>query len=113
MKKVPMVLLLASSLSLLVACGGGGGNGSVPPVGGPATHFSVSAPANIPSAISFQLTVTALDASNNPVANYSGTVHFTTSDAQAQIPSDSTLVSGSKTLSALLTSAGGQTIELD
>jgi len=110
MKRVPMVLLLASSLSLLVACGGGGGNGSVPPVGGPATHFSVSAPANIPSAISFQLTVTALDASNNPVTNYSGTVHFTTTDGQAQIPSDSTLVSGSKILSALLTSAGEQTI---
>ena len=110
MKRVPMVLLLASSLSLLVACGGGGGNGSVPPVGGPATHFSVSAPANIPSAVSFQLTVTALDASNNPVTNYSGTVHFTTTDGQAQIPSDSTLVSGSKILSALLTSAGEQTI---
>ena len=78
--------------------------------GGPATHFSVSAPANIPSAISFQLTVTALDASNNPVTNYSGTVHFTTTDGQAQIPSDSTLVSGSKILSALLTSAGEQTI---
>ncbi|PYX57143.1 MAG: hypothetical protein DMG76_12895 [Acidobacteria bacterium] len=86
MKKVPMVLLLASSLSLLVACGGGGGDGGVPPVGGPATHFSVSAPANIPSAISFKLTVTALDASNNPVTNYSGTVHFTTTDPTRRFP---------------------------
>lgn len=110
MKRVPMVLLLASSLSPLVACGGGGGGGSVPPGGGPATHFSVDAPANIPSAISFKLTVTALDASNNPVTSYSGTVHFTTTDAHARIPGDSTLVSGSKTLSTLLTSAGGQTI---
>jgi hypothetical protein len=108
MRKGPLVLLLASGLSPLVACGGGGGSRMVG--GGPATHFSVSAPANIPSAISFKLTVTALDASNNPVTNYSGTVHFTTTDAHAQIPSDSTLVSGSKTLSALLTSAGGQTI---
>lgn len=108
--KVPMVLLVAPSLSLLVACGGGGGSGSVPPVGGPATHFSVSAPANIPSAISFKLTVTALDASNNPVTNYSGTVHFTSTDVNAQLPSNSTLVSGTRDFSALLTSAGSQMV---
>jgi hypothetical protein len=108
MRKGPLVLLLASGLSPLVACGGGGGSRMVG--GGPATHFSVTAPANIPSAVSFTFNVTALDSSNNPVPNYSGAVHFTTTDAQAQIPSDSTLVSGSKTFSALLTTAGSQTI---
>jgi hypothetical protein len=108
MRKALVVLLVASSLSLLVACGGGGG--SVPPGGGPATHFSVTGPSNIPSAISFNLTVTALDSSNNPVTSYSGTVHFTSTDAHAQIPSDSTMVAGRKMFTVLLTSAGGQTV---
>src|SRR5579864_443960 len=109
MTKAPLVLFVLSSLNLLVACGGGG-SAVVTTGGGPATHFAVTAPSNIPSAVLFKLTVTALDASNNPVTNYAGTVHFTTTDAHAQIPSDSTLVSGSKTFSSLLTSAGGQTI---
>jgi len=109
MRNPRLVLLAVSSLSLLVACGGRGG-GSVPPVASPATHFSVTAPANIPSAVSFKLTVTALDASNNPVTSYAGTVHFTSTDPHAQIPGDSTLASGSKSFSALLTGAGGQTI---
>src|ERR1700757_467729 len=94
-------------LGMLTACGGGGGT---PPSPAPATHFSVSAPANIPSAISFQFTATALDASNHAVTNYSGTVHFTSTDPHAQLPPDSTLVSGTKTFSATLTTGGNQQI---
>lgn len=109
MKSARLVLLLASSSSLLTGCGGGGG-GTVTTGGGPATHFSVTGPAKVPNAISFTLTVTALDSSNNPVTSYSGTVHFTSTDAHPQLPSDSVLSLGSKVFAATLTSAGSQTI---
>ncbi|MGA2455980.1 MAG: glycosyl hydrolase family 28-related protein [Terriglobales bacterium] len=107
MKRSSRLLFLASSLGFLAACGGGGGTTTTPQ---PATHFSVRGPANIPSAISFNFTVTALDASNNPVTDYPGTVHFTSTDPNAQLPPDSTLVSGAKAFSATLTTAGNQTI---
>src|ERR1700719_1312402 len=58
----------------------------------------------------FSFTVLALDASNNTVASYSGTVHFTSSDAQAMLPADSTLANGTKSLSVTLESVGSQTI---
>jgi hypothetical protein len=70
----------------------------------------VSGPAFIPSGTSFNFTVTALDASNNTVTSYSGTIHFTSTDPHAQLPPDSTLVSGSKIFSATLTTAGSQMI---
>jgi len=71
--------------------------------------FSVSTPANAVNAVSFNFTVTALDASNHPVTNYSGTIHFTSSDPRAQIPPDSRLVSG-QAFSAILTTPGAQVI---
>jgi pectate lyase-like protein len=114
MKKSSLLLFLASSLSLLNACGGGGGSSPAPPPPPPpapmATHFSVSAPANTPNAISFNFSVTALDASNNTVTSYSGTAHFTSTDPHAQLPPDSMLVSGTKVFSAALTTGGNQAI---
>jgi pectate lyase-like protein len=113
MKKFSLFLFLASSLSLLNACGGGGGTTTPSPPPAPtvtAVHFSVSGPANVPSGISFNFTVTALDTSNNTVTAYSGTVHFTSTDPHAQLPPDSTLISGSKVFSAALTTAGSQMI---
>lgn len=107
MRKCWLLLLLASGLSLLGACGG---SGSVHSGGGEATHFSVSGPANSPSGASFNVTVTALDASNNRVTSYSGTVHFTSTDPRAQLPPDSTLVSGSKAFPVTLTAVGNQVI---
>ena len=92
-------------------CTGAGGSGSgavsvtVTPI-----HLSVSGPAFTPSGTSFNFTVTALDASNSTVTNYSGTIHFTSTDPHAQLPPDSTLASGSKVFSATLTTAGSQTI---
>jgi hypothetical protein len=110
MKRSRLFVFLASSLSLLNACGGGGG--TPPPLSVTVTpiHFSVSGPANIPSGISFNFTVTALDASNNTVTAYSGTVHFSSTDPHAQLPPDSTLVSGTKVFPATLTTAGNQVI---
>jgi hypothetical protein len=54
--------------------------------------------------------MTALDASNQPVTNYSGTVHFTSTDPHSQLPPDSTLVSGTNVFSATLTTGGNQMI---
>jgi hypothetical protein len=102
-------VFLITSLTLLGACGGNGGSGGGGG-GGVASHFSVSAPNNIPSGTSFTLTVNALDASNNPATSYSGKVHFTSTDPHAQLPPDSTLVSGSKVFSITLTAAGNQTV---
>ncbi|HVX59502.1 MAG TPA: hypothetical protein VHC19_02840, partial [Pirellulales bacterium] len=53
---------------------------------GPATHFHVIV---APSAFAGQqitVTVIALDASNHPAADYTGTVQFTSSDANATLP---------------------------
>jgi YVTN family beta-propeller protein len=77
---------------------------------GPATHFSVSAQSTATAGTGFNVTATALDASNNTATGYAGTVHFTSSDGQAVLPSDSTLTSGVGMFSATLNTSGAQTI---
>jgi hypothetical protein len=103
MKKSLLVLISISSLCVLSACGGS----STPP---PATHFSVTAPASATAGTAFNFTVTALDASNRMATNYSGTVHFTSTDGQAVLPANSMLTNGMGTFSATLKSAGSQSI---
>jgi probable HAF family extracellular repeat protein len=76
----------------------------------PASHFSLTVPSNATTGIAFNITVTALDATNNTVASYSGTVHFTSSDGQATLPVDSTLANGTGTFSATMKTLGNQTI---
>ncbi len=56
------------------------------------------------------MTVTAQDESGNTVTTYTGTVHFTSSDSQAILPSDSTLNSGTGTFTVTLKTAGSETI---
>jgi hypothetical protein len=81
----------------------------VSPIG--ATHFSVtSATFNPAAGTPFNVTVTALDASNSAVTSYSGTVQFTSSDPQAVLPHNSTLTNGVGSFSATLKTAGAQTI---
>jgi hypothetical protein len=58
----------------------------------------------------FEFTVTALDAANNVVAGYSGTVHLSSTDDQAVLPENQTLTNGSGTFSTTLRTAGSQTI---
>jgi len=100
--------LLTWSAIVLSGCGGGGtvGGGG----GATATHFSVVGPANIPSGAPFTFTVTAQDASNNPVTTYSGTLQFTSTDTHAQLPANTALTSGRGTLSATLAAPGNQMI---
>lgn len=83
---------------------------SIAVIAGAATRFAVSAPAGAAPGTSISITVTALDASNNTATGYSGTVHFTSSDGGATLPSNSTLTAGSGTFTATLTTAGNQTI---
>ena len=73
-------------------------------------HFAVSAPATATAGTPFNLTVTALDAFNNTMTGYAGTVHFTSTDAAAALPADATLTNGVGTFSAILKTAGSQTI---
>jgi hypothetical protein len=57
---------------------------------GPATHLSVTVPADPTAGTPFSITVSALDAANNVATGYTGTVHFSSSDAHAILPSNYT-----------------------
>jgi hypothetical protein len=75
------------------------------------THFSVtSTTTTLAAGTSFNFTVSALDSANNVFTTYSGTVKFTSLDAQAALPSNATLTNGTGTFSATLKTAGNQTI---
>jgi len=54
--------------------------------------------------------VGAVDASNNPLPTYAGTVQFTSSDTRAQLPASAPLMSGQGTFSATLITGGSQAI---
>ncbi len=75
-----------------------------------ATHFTVSTPASATAGSAFSFTATAQDPFNNTATGYSGTVHFTSSDGQAVMPTDSTLTNGVGTFSATLKTAGSQSV---
>jgi hypothetical protein len=76
-----------------------------------ATHFVVSAPAAATAGSPASgVTVSALDAGNNVVATYSGTVHFTSTDPAAVVPPNATLTSGTGTFAVTFKTSGGQTI---
>ncbi|MBK7293899.1 MAG: hypothetical protein IPI84_09020, partial [Holophagaceae bacterium] len=61
----------------------------------PATHLRVIGyPSPTTVGGSNSVTVTALDASNNVVPGYTGTVHFTSTDGAAVLPADYSFVAG-------------------
>jgi hypothetical protein len=77
------------------------------------THFQVSAPAAATAGAPFSVTVTALDANNNVVTDYAGTLHFSSSDGQAALPANyafTTLDAGAHTFAVTLKTAGTQTV---
>jgi hypothetical protein len=55
---------------------------------GPTHHLAVTAPPSATAGQAVSITVTAQDLYNNTTASYRGTVHFTSSDAQATLPAD-------------------------
>lgn len=79
-----------------------------------AQTLTVSGYSSTPTAgTSHSLTVTAKDAFGNVATSYLGTVHFTSSDGQAVLPTNYTFVAGDKgkhTFTATLKTAGKQSI---
>jgi hypothetical protein len=74
------------------------------------SQFSVTAPASANTGRAFNFSVTAKDPFSNTVSTYSGTLHFTSSDAKAALPGNATLTNGTGTFSATLNTATNQTI---
>jgi uncharacterized repeat protein (TIGR03803 family) len=60
----------------------------------PVTHFLLTAPASATAGTPVTVTATAADSSGNPVPGYTGTIHFTSSDTQANLPADYTFIAG-------------------
>jgi hypothetical protein len=89
-------------------------NGSPTPTPTPASSLAVSgfpSPSKAGSPGSF--TVTALNADGSTDTNYTGTVHFTSSDGQAGLPANYTFTAadaGKHTFNATLKTAGTQSI---
>ncbi len=84
-------------------------------VPGAPTQLLVSAPATATAGVGLSATVTAQDALGNTVTSYGGTIHFTSTDAQALLPSDYTFIAGDNgthtfTNGVTLGAAGSQTI---
>ena len=79
---------------------------------GAATHFGVAltSSSTITAGGTVGFTVTALDVDGNIATGYSGTVLFTSTDAQAGLAANSTLTSGAGSFSATLKTAGSQTV---
>src|SRR2546428_840229 len=79
--------------------------------GAPVVHdLKVTAPASATSGQAFSVSVIAENDQGNPVTSYTGTVHFSSSDSAAALPSDSTLTNGQGSFSATLVQAGAQTL---
>jgi len=83
-------------------------------IGAPTVHdLKLVAPAGASAGQPFSVTVTAEDANGRPVPSYIGTVHFTSSDAQAVLPADYTFTSadaGQHGFAVTLKTPGGQTL---
>src|SRR5262245_10724337 len=77
-----------------------------------ATHFAVLTPTSVTPSEAFDVTVQALDQFNNLVANYTGPVHFSSSDNAAMVPADTTQTTGTGGFVAILNTVGSQTISV-
>jgi glyoxylate utilization-related uncharacterized protein len=89
------------------------GNTSITVTPGAASSFIVSAPANAQAGSPINVTVTARDAFGNTATGYTGTVHFTSSDAAAVLPSDYTFTAadaGVHTFAVTFQTAGTQSL---
>ena len=82
----------------------------VPPPPPSAANFLVTAPASVQAGVAFNLTVQARDASNVNTTNYSGTVHFTSTDGAAVLPANATLGGGVGTFPVTLKTLGSFTV---
>jgi hypothetical protein len=80
-----------------------------------ATHFALLVRPVTSTTDQALVLVVALDANNRPVANYTGTVHFTSSDSTAVLPKDYTFTSadrGVKAFTVSFATTGRQTLTI-
>jgi hypothetical protein len=78
-----------------------------------ATHVLVIAPPSLLAGIAAPIEVVVLDASNHLALNYTGTVHFTSSDGSATLPANYTFTAadhGEHFFQATLSTPGSQSI---
>jgi hypothetical protein len=81
------------------------------PSTGGVSYFKISTPSGTQTTgTPFAITVTAVDALGNTFPNYTGKVHFTSSDQSAVLQPDSTLTNGVGMFNVTLNTAGSQTI---
>ena len=81
-------------------------------VGAP-VRLGITAASSVVAGVSTSLTVKAYDAANNLVSAYRGTVHVSSSDPNATLPSDYAFVTGdagSKALAVTLASSGNRLV---
>lgn len=74
-----------------------------------ASQFSVTGPATANAGAATSFTVTAQDPFGNTATTYSGTLRFTSSDAQAILPTNAKLTMGAGSFSVTLKTVGNQT----
>ncbi len=87
--------------------------GSVQANAGPAAFLTLNVADSSVAGQPLVVTVSAFTAAENPAASFTDTVHFTSSDPQAQLPPDYTFVgadAGTHVFSVTLETSGAQTI---
>ncbi len=88
-------------------------SGSVTVAAGPAASFDVSTPASAQAGDVISVSVTARDSGGNVATGYTGTVQFTSNDAQAVLPGDYTFLAGDngvKSFNVTLKTSGNRTV---
>jgi hypothetical protein len=81
----------------------------------PATHFRLSAPDGRRAGTAFPVTITALDSFGHVAVGYRGTIHFASSDPNAELPPDYAFKAadqGVHTFPVALNTAGNQTLSV-
>jgi hypothetical protein len=77
---------------------------------GAVDHLSVTTSGTATAGNAITVTVTAQDQFGNTVPGYTGTVHFTSTDPNAVLPTNATLTSGTAQFQVTFETAGSQTV---
>jgi hypothetical protein len=77
-----------------------------------ASQFSIHSATTTIAGSPLTLTMTALDAFGNTATSYNGTVHFSSSDASALLPSDTQVKNGTGSFTVTLKQASDQTVTI-
>jgi WD40 repeat protein len=71
-------------------------DGGITVIPAAASQFIISAPASVTAGVPFNLTVKVEDAYGNVVTNYTGTIHFSSTDRMATLPKNYTFTAADK-----------------